>query len=259
MLRIRVFALLLLCLTGTDASAVTRQFFYSVDAEIDDKGVVVSADVIHEDITAEFEAAVIHQIKQWRIQPATRDGKAVAVSTSFVTEVNVEFRADKSASISARYVSHGPRNATNLPPRYPTAALRSGMSAEVAVLVEVAESGKPIAIRTHSVRTTHDDARSARAFLAETIKVVKRWTFKPELIDGRPVSGEVLVPVKFTVDGEDRAKWFWSIPPAATTDPSLLRAQAVINAGADRPIGIASIKRHKKFIGIELISDGSKS
>ena len=34
----------------------------------------------------------------------------------------------------------------------------------------------------------------------EAMKAVKQWKFNPEVRDGRPVEGRVLVPIKFTLN-----------------------------------------------------------
>jgi protein TonB len=85
---------------------------------------------------------------------------------------------------------------TNPPPPYPATARRRGWEGKVLLRVEVSASG--------SVRDVVIEKSSGYSCLDEAAQqAVYRWRFKPALQNGRPVPGQVKVPIHFNLKDAD--------------------------------------------------------
>lgn len=79
------------------------------------------------------------------------------------------------------------------PPPYPAVSLRRGSEGTVWLRVEIDAAGTPMNVDVeHSSGDRALDA-AARA------QVLKRWRFKPAMLDGTPVRATALVPVVFSI------------------------------------------------------------
>ena len=78
-------------------------------------------------------------------------------------------------------------------PRYPAAALRSGETGTVMVEVAVDSKGVPTNV---SIENRSGNRELDRAALS----AVKQWRFQPALRDGTQVASTVMVPVQFELD-----------------------------------------------------------
>ncbi|HSH85283.1 MAG TPA: energy transducer TonB, partial [Guyparkeria sp.] len=78
----------------------------------------------------------------------------------------------------------------NAPPSYPRAAQRLRQEGEVLLRVMVDADGRPI---DWSVARSSGHARLDRA----AMDAVAKWRFEPATRGGRPVKGEVIVPLDF--------------------------------------------------------------
>ncbi|HLM54425.1 MAG TPA: TonB family protein [Pseudoxanthomonas sp.] len=78
-------------------------------------------------------------------------------------------------------------------PRYPPAALRRGEGGTVLVRVEVDVRGMPAGVALVRQSGSRDLDRAA-------MEAVRQWRFRPGQRDGRPVAGNLVVPIDFTVD-----------------------------------------------------------
>ena len=78
-------------------------------------------------------------------------------------------------------------------PRYPAAALRSGETGTVMVEVDVDSKGVPTDV---SIENRSGNRELDRAALS----AVKQWRFQPALRDGKQVASTVMVPVQFELD-----------------------------------------------------------
>jgi protein TonB len=79
-------------------------------------------------------------------------------------------------------------------PRYPPEALRRGVGGTVRVRVVVAADGSV-------ERMDIAEASGNRHLDRAALEAVRRWTFKPAVRGGRPVSAEVIVPLEFNPGG----------------------------------------------------------
>ncbi len=81
----------------------------------------------------------------------------------------------------------------NPPPFYPAAARRRGMEGVVALRVMVDANGLPLAVVV--------EKSSGYAVLdREALRVVERWRFTPARRGGVAVRGDVIVPIRFTLE-----------------------------------------------------------
>ncbi len=230
------------------AHAEKRIFDYSVDAEIDASGVVTSANVIDE-IPAAFEATVVGLIKQWRFKPGKLNGVPAVVNTTLYAQVIADIVEGKSATITAKYVSHGVRYGQITAPKYPESSVRMKHQAEIVMLVKTGVNGKPTEISLYSARVLGGKT-ATNLFTMSATAAIQQWRMQPERVAGNAVSGKFLVPVHFQIPGRTAKLKTMVAPPAETVDQiadkkldwSVTKAVAIDNA-----------------TGLELISDGSKS
>ena len=112
-------------------------------------------------------------------------------------------RAQPQVNISSRMTN---------PPVYPADAMQEGKEGTVVLVVDINAQG---AVTGAKVARSSGDARLDQAALS----AVPKWTFNPAMENGKPVAGQVRVPVQFAMHE----------PPAASssTDPR----SAAINGG----------------------------
>ena len=77
------------------------------------------------------------------------------------------------------------------PPRYPGKEQREGVGGTVMLRVTIDASGNVLDVQVERSSRNRNLDRAA-------IEAARRWKFNPGLSNGRPVGGDVLVPVKFT-------------------------------------------------------------
>ncbi|MDO5609705.1 MAG: energy transducer TonB [Pseudomonadota bacterium] len=76
-------------------------------------------------------------------------------------------------------------------PRYPRDALRSGIGGLVRVAVDVGPDGVPTSVSLAEGSGSRELDRAA-------LDAVRRWRFKPAIVNGQPSVGRVVVPIQFT-------------------------------------------------------------
>jgi len=242
----RLLVLIPLMLGLGNAQAERREFTYGVAAEIDANGHVVDADLKAKDVDEAFASTIEGLVKQWRFRPAMADGQPATAATMLWVQIVVDIDKSQSARVTARYLRHGaaPRDLQQAP-RYPKDAIRSQVSAEVAVVATVDAEGKPVNIELHSLMMNLDDARLGKRFAAETMETIRRWKFQPEKVNGRPVASRVVVPIKYTIRNGAVRNWKWMVKPPQDVEVAL-------DFSAQQPVALGNAT------GLEFISDGSK-
>lgn len=78
-------------------------------------------------------------------------------------------------------------------PRYPRNALRAGIGGTVQVQVDVGPDGVPTSVALASGSGNRELDRAA-------MEAVRRWRFRPAMVNGQPTVGRVTVPIQFTVN-----------------------------------------------------------
>ncbi|MEN5118943.1 TonB family protein [Luteimonas sp. TWI662] len=92
---------------------------------------------------------------------------------------------------TAQAADSTPRPLSTPQPRYPRASLRRGETGDVMLRVHVGADGRVAGI---DVIAGSGHARLDRA----AVSAVRRWRFEPAMRAGRPVPGEVRVPIAFS-------------------------------------------------------------
>jgi len=85
------------------------------------------------------------------------------------------------------------------PPKYPVEAVRNHISGKVLLKVAVDEHGVPTSVEVDSV----EPKESARVLADAAIAAAMKWRFNPGIRDGRPAPGWAMVPVDFSLRGDD--------------------------------------------------------
>ncbi|MDR7098497.1 protein TonB [Lysobacter niabensis] len=75
-------------------------------------------------------------------------------------------------------------------PKYPAQALRNGERGTVTVSVEIGADGVPTDVGVARSSGSRQLDRAA-------VDAVRRWRFRPAMVDGRPTAGRVQVPISF--------------------------------------------------------------
>lgn len=104
-----------------------------------------------------------------------------------VVEPSVEPATGQVAAVRLEY-AHAP------PPAYPREALRAGLQGTVMLQVLVGTDGRPLEVQIAQGSGHRQLDEAARRH------VLKRWSFRPAMRDGRPVQAIGLVPVAFSLD-----------------------------------------------------------
>jgi len=100
------------------------------------------------------------------------------------------------------------------PPKYPAEAVRNHISGKVVLKVAVDDNGVPTSAEVASVKPEE----SAHALADAAIATAMQWRYNPGLKDGKPVGGEVLVPVDFALEDDKGAML---TPNVASADASV--------------------------------------
>src|SRR5690606_5318532 len=80
----------------------------------------------------------------------------------------------------------------NPPPAYPESARRARQEGRVALMVQIDRSGQVIRVTVHASSGVPELDR-------EAVRTVTLWRFEPALDAGKPVTSEIIVPVKFSL------------------------------------------------------------
>lgn len=95
------------------------------------------------------------------------------------------------AASSRATASSAPVPISQVSPRYPREALRSGTGGLVRVAVDVGPDGVPTSVSLA-------EGSGSRALDRAALDAVRRWRFTPATQNGQPSVGRVIVPIEFT-------------------------------------------------------------
>ena len=93
---------------------------------------------------------------------------------------------------AASTASSSPIPTSQPAPRYPRNALRAGIEGTVQVQVDVGPDGVPTSVALAAGSGNRELDRAA-------MDAVRRWRFRPAVVNGQPSVGRVTVPIQFTV------------------------------------------------------------
>jgi protein TonB len=95
------------------------------------------------------------------------------------------------ASPALRADTEAPVPVRTVPPEYPSALRRSGVSGVVTLSCLIDEKG--------DVQDVSLEKASDEAFIQPAIEAVRKWKFKPAKKDGAVVAIKVSIPVRFRI------------------------------------------------------------
>lgn len=136
-------------------------------------------------------------------ESATGSGKHKAAASAGADKSAASSKKTAARMRNAQSAAHLSRNAHplagNPPPRYPPAALRSGIEGNVLIRAEIDADGTPTEVGLARRSGNRELDRAA-------LSAVRNWRFQPALRDGKPVASAVQVPVAFVLEDERGAR-----------------------------------------------------
>jgi protein TonB len=112
-------------------------------------------------------------------------------STVATRESTSELSYAPAAAGSATDQSHLPRPLYTERPEFPWDLRRAGITGMVTVRCTVDERGR--VVETKVAGATNDE------FIKPALRALRQWQFKPGTRDGVPVTMEILVPIRFSL------------------------------------------------------------
>jgi TonB family protein len=143
-------------------------------------------------------AAAVEAAKQWTFEPPTVDGKpeegdtTIEVSFRLFDGIACKGSANPDAAAPDRTKTEGQVRAaclkSRVAPAYPAKAKRKHIEGTVKLRATIATDGS----------VQHLEVKEGDPILAESaLKAVKKWTYEPALVDGKPVEVEATIVVNF--------------------------------------------------------------
>lgn len=212
---------------------------------VDTKGAVTGFTIDHrEKVPSAVVQLVDGTVPHWRFDPVTRDGQAVAATTTMSVLV-VASQPDEThyrITLKAATFGDGSNDAGHSagdeksvtrksmhPPEYPASAYLSGVSGVVYLVVKIDHTGRvgdasveQVNLRALGSARDSDDWR--RAFGEAALRAAKRWTFNvPAAATNEDPFFSVRVPIDYQFVGEEPKYGSWStyIPGPRQTIPWL--------------------------------------
>ena len=151
-----------------------------------------------------IEAAVESEVRGWTFRPA--DVAGVAVPTRTYLRLGIASPGMDPARTRIVSAATGPAITSMTAPGYPPAALRQGDGGVVVLKLKIDAKGavrRVVAVSSSSSR---------RDFTKAAESAAGNWRFLPELADGKPVGGTVLIPVCFRAETPEPQACDWTAP-----------------------------------------------
>lgn len=141
-----------------------------------------------------------------------------------------------SPELMARIVSAttGPAIASMTAPGYPPAALRRGEGGLVLLKLKLDTQGRVRGV------AAQPGSSSNRAFTEAASAAAKNWRFLPELANGKPVAGAVMIPVCFRAESAEPQACDWQGPEGQRFTPSSVAVAIEPAARITTDLAIAS-------------------
>jgi TonB family protein len=185
---------------GTDAAApLALDTTWTVSLDADGRVVELKQESRVKPLVAEpLERA----IRGWSFEPGRVDGRPAATETTLNVAITLEPHGEGYA-VRVKNARTGGGVARTTAPTFPRSALPSRgsdvFSALAVVEVRYDEAGKVIAadVAPGAPKVRRDVGKAA-------LDSVRRWTFRPERVDGHAIAATVYVPLCFTASVDSR-------------------------------------------------------
>ena len=210
-------------------------FNASVRVEVDAAGKPVSVKA-PEDLPAPIRAFIEKRVAAWQYMAAKDGGQAVPAVT-FVNVGACAIPAGAGFRLGLDFKGNGPRlisaSGRLPPPSYPFEAQRSAVSGTYRVTYAILADGTT---RVDSVDAVEGRGRHAKAFRTSLEQWAEALRYEPELVNGKPVSTSMSIPVEFSIGTDRRTGAAWR---KAYLDELKARAiassECIAAAGAETP------------------------
>ena len=186
----------------TPSNVVAFHASVRVDVDASGKPVKVEAPA---DLPDAIRAFVEKRVASWQYQPAKLAGVPQA-ATTYVAVNACAVPVAQGYRLGVDFSGNGPRTAADrvlVPPMYPRLAQRSNTSAEFVLILGIEADGHVVIDQIERADI------SGRAGASEFEPLLRQWVktvrFDPEHVAGKPVRGQVRMPVEFSMrDPGDR-------------------------------------------------------
>lgn len=180
----------------------------------------------------ELMARIENEVRGWEFSPAKLDGQPVPTRTYLRLGVRAPgLQADKARIVSA---TTGPAVASMKAPGYPPAALRRGEGGLVLLKLKLDTQGRVRGVAAQPGSSPN------RAFTEAASAAAKNWRFLPELANGQPVAGAVMIPVCFRAESAEPQACDWQGPSGQRFTPSSVAVAIEPAARITTDLAIAS-------------------
>jgi len=194
---------------------------------VDVKGAVTAFTIDHQDkVPSGVVQLVDSTVPQWRFEPVTRDGQAVAATTTMSMLVVANQPDDTHYRITIKGATFGDSTADDQsvtgksmrPPEYPVSAYVSGVSGVAYLVIRINHLGRVAdaaveQVNLRALGSARDSVAWRTAFAAAALGVAKRWTFHvPAVAESDEAKFySVRVPVDYQFPGEGTKYGAWSV------------------------------------------------
>ncbi len=162
-------------------------------------GRIAEASLQDSSLGLDMQAEIERRIRQFEFEPAMKNGIAVATETNVWVQLSLVPEGETLAlKVTDAGVCPGMLRLT--PPRFPASQLSRSQGAEVQLAVDYDDQGKVTKVEVVSAEP------DLRVFREASLKAAREWLFSPERVDGQPMAGSALIPVRFAIEGDDAAK-----------------------------------------------------
>lgn len=144
----------------------------------------------------ELKDRLEREIRSWRFKPGAIDGQAAVTESKLHLALQVTPIDDERSSLRVVRAGTGGGYGKMVAPNYPEVSVRARRQGLVLLKVRYGEDGQVSELAADEGAPYAD-----KALVDAAIAAVKRWTFTPEVVGGRPLAGVALVPVCFGLRG----------------------------------------------------------
>lgn len=196
-------------------------------------------------LTPELDALIEKSVRGWLFEPVLVGGTAVVAKTALHLRLKAEPRNQPDQySVKVIDVQFGDpqRRKEGRPPRYPQAAVASGLGAKVMLTVRLDDTGKVVDVLPYQTSLDHRPSSEVEAlhwrqvFEESSIAAARTWRFDlSETVNGKSMGTSVMVPIVYFLTGGDvrpptPGKWTPYLPGPVQPAPWM---QAAANPGVN--------------------------
>lgn len=194
---LRVGCAILLWAAVLPAQAAERWIGHQIArVSIDANGQVSTVNLINSTLGKTMQVALVERVRQVEFEPAKLNGTAASAQVTVSIELQANAQAD-ALTLSVSNVAVIPGLRKSSAPRFPKRELRKGVSGKVELAVKYDGNGRVTAVAPAAADAPMD------SFMQAALKAARNWEFEPEQVAGIGVPGAGIVPVSFSIAGDE--------------------------------------------------------